>query len=661
MKATGLRVRPTRPTVWNPARFTSLLLLVSCVGLSWGGVWLLSKNAPLGFQSPLSVRHAGYGHPTSYVERMSGHGGALGGGEPLADGTPLHYEQYPAILDPAEDSVIQVTVEVLGDRANLPFRRNLPTVAAGYVLETWSRTSSRTINGRVVSIFTLRYPATILGDLLLYPHGHDFPQVPLGRLDGLGSEGPATSPLVVWLRIASSDLVPSQVDIVTDESGEGVAQYASHVVNLVIPGFGDSRVSHGVGAFDVEGAAKHFYRDFLDTYHTLAFIPQRSPLSIDDAFNRNVKNDIEGIGAPVMDRQADYGSTMLRSIQLYTAGFLGHHATTLHQIGHHWGDETALASISGITPGGIEPQRHTPLLDGGATLLGAVLHGTRRVEPVSAGPSDSRLSYRIAGATTPIAFHPLQQYRMGLLSASDVAPVTVFVDQSQFQDTNLPAIGTMVSGDTQKVTINEIMAALGVRRGPVFRNWRLAFVVVSDELITAREMNFYNYYARRAAALRGTRSYDGFGTLADATDGGMTLHTAITPRGHVSDAGQNENDDVGYTALGRRDLRGLFFDVAVPARIEAGASITLAGMVDSEILSGEYESLVFRFARYGDPLAKAKTVQASLQAGRFSVPLHFTAAEVGAYALDAFLFADTEGPAIPTSLLTALFVELSAQ
>ena len=586
---------------------------------------------------------------------------------PLPDNTPLAYEQFPRILTPTESGTIRVVAEVVGDVPTATFRRNVPSLETGYTSEIWARSSTRSVDGRLVSVFDERYPATILSDLLIYAHGNDFPQVPLGRLEVPGSSlidldgtQPAPTLVTVWLRLASSNLPVSTVRAITpaDESVP-TAQYASHVVNIVVPGFGDAQVLDGAQAFELEETAQAFYQHFADTYHALSFIPRRSPLATYTAFNINVKNDVEGIGAALVDERAAYGSGTLRAVQLYAAGFAGQQATTVHQTAHHWGDETDLAGIAGVAGAGSEPERHTPLLRGGATLIGAVLEGTREVERVPSPVAGGDDTYRIARTRAPVTFHPLQLYRMGFLEPAAVPDVTVFADQAQFSPntTSAPAVGTPVTGERQTVNINQIMAALGSRRGPTFTEWHQAFVVVSGELISQMEMDYYNFYAQRVAAASGTRSYEGFGSFVEATGNRVTLRTDIDPR----DIGMNPKITqalaVSNTPFGSRDWRGLVFDVPVPSRVAAGARLTLTGSIDADLLPDSHQFIIVRATRYSDPASAAITVQSKVSGGRFSVPLRFTDDQTGAYQIDAFVFIDEDSPAITTSVVTPLFVD----
>jgi len=574
---------------------------------------------------------------------------------PLSDLSPLSYQQFPPILYPGATGSIRVVLDVVGDVPEVVFRRNVPTTATGHVEELWSRLTTRNVAGRLVSVFDQAYPGTILSDLLVYSHGHDLPQVPLGRLDDPGGSGETAT---MWLRIASTGLPVSTVRRITPpEGGTATAQYASHAVNLVLPGFDDARIESAGDGYALEAAAQAFYRDFADRYQSLAFVPHRMPLAPFDTFHRTVWNDLEGIGMPLADDRSAFGGTTLRAVHVLPAGFLGHQATLLHQLAHHWGDRMNLGTIAGIVPAGDDPDRHTPLLYPGATLVGGVLDGTRQVDRVVTGDGVER--FEIARPTAPVRFHPLQLYRMGFLDPAEVPDVTVFADQAQFepQRVSAPAVGTAVTGARQTVSINTILAALGTRDGPVFTEWNQAVVIVSDTLLSQEEMDYYNFYAQRAAASTGTRAYDGFGSFFEATGGRASLQTAMLTRDADAHPVVTEAPDVGDVAFGTGDWRGLLFDEPIPGRLPTSTTLTLSGNIDPEVLPGSYQFLIIRASRFGDPPGDAITVQTSVRGGRFVISLRFPADGAGAYAIDAFVFVDGEATPISTSVITPLFVD----
>jgi hypothetical protein len=574
---------------------------------------------------------------------------------PLSDGAPLSYQQFPPILDPGETGSIRIRVDVIGDVPVVRFRRNVPTQPTGNVEEEWSRVTTRSVSGRLISVFEETYPPDVLSDILVYPHGNDFPQVPLGRLEAPGGGESAST---VWLRVAPSNLPASTVRRIASPDGEETAaQYASHVVNLVLPGFDDARVGATEDGYALDEAAQAFYQHFADQYQSLAFVPTRMPLAAPDDFQRTVLSDIRGIGLEARDDRAAFGGVALRAVELLPAGLLGHHATLLHQLAHHWGDDMDLGTIAGIAPPGDAADRHTPLLYPGVTLLGGVLDGTRHVERAvtSAGVE----SFTIGRPSAPAVFHSLQLYRMGLLSPTEVPELTVFTDQTQLGPprASSPAVGTAVVGESRSVDMNAIVAALGTREGPVFTDWHQAVIVVSDAPVSQVEMDYYNFFAQRAEAQTGTRAYDGFGSFHEATGGRANLHTAIVTRDPAVHPMVSQPLDVGDVPFGAGDWRGLLFDEALPSRVQTSTTLTLSGRIDPDVLPGSYQFLVVRASRLGDAPDEATTAQTSVSGGRFAVSLRFPAAGAGAYALDAFVFVDVAATPVPTSVLTPLFVD----
>ncbi len=616
---------------------------------------LAAFSAGAGAESPASV----YGLPfvvSRPVEAALVSGAqarAAGALAPLSDGAPLSYQQFPPILAPGETGSVRIRVDVLGDVPVVRFRRNVPTQPTGNVEEEWSRLTTRSVSGRLISVFEETYPPDVLSDVLVYPHGNDFPQVPLGRLEDLGGGGSAST---VWLRVAPSNLPASTVRrIASPDGGETTAQYASHVVNLVLPGFDDARVGATGDGYALEEAAQVFYQYFADQYQSLAFVPTRIPLAPLDDFQRTVLSDIRGIGLEARDDRAAFGGMAVRAVELLPAGFLGHHATLLHQLAHHWGDEMHLETIAGIAPAGDAPGRHAPLLYPGVTLLGGVLDGTRHVErAVTIGGVET---FTIGRPQAPAVFHSLQLYRMGLLSPPEVPDLRVFTDQAQLGPlgASSPAVGTAVVGASRSVDMNAIVAALGTREGPVFTDWHQAVIVVSDAPVSQVEMDYYNFFAQRAEAQTGTRAYDGFGSFYEATGGRANLHTAIVTRDPAVHPMVSQTLNVSNVPFGAGDWRGLLLDEALPSRVHTSPTLTLSGRIDPDVLPGSYQFLVVRASRLGDPPDEATTAQTSVSGGRFAVSLRFPTA--GAYALDAFVFVDVAAAPVPTSVLTPLFVD----
>ena len=171
----------------------------------------------------------------------------------LPDGEPLSFQQVPPILRPDHvGSFGLLEFAVLGDYEAVIFERQDPSAESGAVVERWQRTTSTTVSGRMVSLFEPRWADHVWSERLRHErHGFDRPYVFWGRVVIPSSNlfaGPEKRPL--YLRVGSTGVPLSYVRQIAPD-----VQYASHVVNLVIPAFGDSRVSLGTYDFDLPTAA----------------------------------------------------------------------------------------------------------------------------------------------------------------------------------------------------------------------------------------------------------------------------------------------------------------------------------------------------------------------------------------------------------------------
>ena len=240
----------------------------------------------------------------------------------MPDGEPLSFQQAPPILRADHSGSIGLSeFALLGDYATLTFEREDESAASGVAVERWQRTGTTTISGRTVSLFEPRWSRRVWSERLRHTrHGFDRPYILWGRVvlpssvDTRPTASPETRPL--YLRLGSSGMPSSHVRQIAPD-----IQYASHVVNLVLPGFGETRVSSGTYNFDLPTAARAFFAHFSDSYDSIAFIPQRTQVAEFGGFHRNIRNEVEGIGKPLLDQSHFYGSAgTLKSVEVYPQG-----------------------------------------------------------------------------------------------------------------------------------------------------------------------------------------------------------------------------------------------------------------------------------------------------------------------------------------------------
>ena len=555
--------------------------------------------------------------------------------EPLPDGQPLRAQQVPGFLQPTHNGSFGFNnVLVLGDHPAVTFERwdrDEDERSTRWRSETWRRTTTRAIAGRVVSVFRPRWPARLLRRALRYRSwGVDRPFLYWGRLLVPGTDGETN----LFLRIVPPDISASPVARINDR-----VQYASHVVNLRVPDFGDSRVQGGDMELSLPEITRRFYEHFADAYEVIAVVSDAQQFSGNwGAFHRTVRNNISGIGLPLFDRSADFGSAgVLNGVEAYSGKGSGWASwdTVLHEQGHQYGERSKVWESLHPPLDRRWYSGHTPLLFPGAVTYGEVLYGDRRVTRVrSAGRPDR---FEIERTLPLVRYHPLTLYRMGLAPASAVPDMLVFRDQGQFGGTKRPEPGTVVKGGTTAVTINDLLAADGVRRGPAVRRIRRAIVFVSrGRLVPKAQMNVLNYFARRLGASSGVTSWDRYPSFAEATRGRATMTTRIRPRGRPA----ARPGPAGRCAkVGTRALVGVRLDREVGGCLRAGDTLRVSGRLTLTDRR-DYDTVCIRFRRYPDAGKRDRISECARLDGRnrFTLEATLPAGRPGGYRMQVYAF-----------------------
>ena len=558
----------------------------------------------------------------------------------LPDRRPLRFTQEPALLTADHDAAITLReFMVAGDVSTLSFR-----ALSSEVVETFPRTSVTSIGGRVVSVFTPSWPASRLTEMLrLQEYGLDYPFIYWGEVLPDGQSGG----FFVWLRLAPNNLPQAQVLRLADD-----VQYSASVVNLRIDGFADARLfEDDNSSFDFPALSRKFYTFFEDSYDTLAVTTSDTQVKGNGtfAFHVNVKNDVRGIGLDRFDNSARYGSAgRLAGLEFYFNPNLTTHATAVHEAAHQWGSYLDFAKL-GISRAGHQADAHDPLMDGGETLIGAVLEGTRRVN----GTTIERTPY-------PVRFHPLTLYAMGVLKEAGVPAVNLFAEQGQFASgaTATPAPGTPVAGGSHSATISNIIGVMGPREGPVPSEVQRAIVVVSSgSLLTQAEMNYWTFFAQRLADPNGsgTPAWDGYVSFSKATGDAVRMRHEIRPRTAPRIA---QVLNVDFPPFARGDFRGVEFDAAVPMTYRVGQRARFEGRVTASDRN-DFTALILQFYREGGTGDDTLFAQATVGTdGRFSVELPaFEERHRGRWALEVFLFFPGAGSQGPRSVVGPFTVD----
>jgi hypothetical protein len=562
----------------------------------------------------------------------------------IADGESLSYDQDPPVVFNDYNGPITLrNLSIVGDYASVQFRRTNYDAPDNVTVETWNRVNSRSVDGRVISVFEPSWADDQLRSVRQRSTtGYDNPRVYIGALDVPGSE-------LRWvdLRVSLHGIGRSEVVRINDR-----VQYASNVVNLVIPGWGDTRIRGGTHEYSFADATKLFYQYFADAYDVIAFTDASTVTSDYGAFHRNARNMFNGLNLTIFDESRSYGSSgALQGIEHYTHAALAVvYEDTNHEMAHQWGSDFDWTRIANITRAGHQPAAHSPLWTGGETLLGAVLYANRRVRTDGDG-------FTIERTPAPIHYHPIELYSMGQLAASDVPDFFVFNDQAQFSAdaASTPDAGTAVTGQTTRVSIADVIRIHGTRQGPAPARWRRATVVVSrDHLATQEEMDYWNFFAQRLADRQERAMPNGIGfvTFRLATKNTMRLSTLIEPLQQPALAQSLETDQPAYGPTDWRDVR---FAAPVSTRFQAGDMVTLTGQVTAtDAVDFNSIATVFYPRDGGDPVRFYGDLRRSRDS---TINVRFTESQRGRYDLGTVLFWPNSGPQYARTYLSGVTVE----
>jgi len=569
------------------------------------------------------------------------HADALPNG--LADGEPFMFDQDPPLLFAGTSSLLTLrNFSVVGDFPSVSFLRATRDAPDG-APETWSRVSTRKVGAQIISLFEPTWTASDIDQMFsVWRYGFDQPFMYWGAYQVPGD----STERHLYVRTGFAGLPMSPVNRINDQ-----VQYASDVVNIVVPTFEDARIAGGMNGFDIVSAARLFYQYFGDRYDVLALTPESTAIGDFGAFHANVQNTVTGLNISTFNQAARYGSAgALQGIEVYAGAFATRYQDTDHEMMHQWGSDFDWTRIAGITRAGHQPTAHSPLWTGGETLIGAVLLGDRRV-----AASNGR--FTIEQTPPPATYHPVERYSMGTLTADQVPDFDVFVNQDQFDPTTAtsPTIGAAVQGETRAMRIADVIRIHGPRVGPAPSTWRRATVLISrDRLASQQEMDYWNFFAQRLADRGGAGrpTYNNFVPFSRATAKAVTLQTAIVPR---TQPPLDQQLDTDTPMFGASDWRGVTLGAPLPSRLTTNQTVTATGHVTASDRS-DFSSMAFGFWMV-NATTPVNFPGAISRSGDFSVPIRFTDSQRGTYQLSVYLFWPGSGSQFPRSSLSTVTVE----
>ena len=276
---------------------------------------------------------------------------------------------------------------------------------------------------------------------------------------------------------------------------------------------------------DLVAVSRRFFAAYPDAFDQLVIYTTRplNPVSGTLAFEINVRNDVIGIGVPILDDSASWGSAgVLESVVFMDAidTYLEVDGLEVlaHEVGHRW-----LARLRHLTPAG---GPSTALMGDGVHW--SFFHDTPSFlgGNVIADGGGGRFE------TVDFArrYGPLDQYAMGLLGPEEVPPVfhvgaaDDFRPARAYKPSSASEAGVAFTGVRHDVDIAQVVAAMGPRLPPAGeapRRWTIAFILVAEPMAPATPR-------RRAAAARIRAAFGPF--FEAATEGRMRAETRLLAR-----------------------------------------------------------------------------------------------------------------------------------
>lgn len=275
---------------------------------------------------------------------------------------------------------------------------------------------------------------------------------------------------------------------------------------------------------------KTLYDNFGDDFQFIALI--EAVQSPNERYITLVRNQVRGIGVPVLDNGRAYGSdALLEAIVDYPAEYAFDLAETgnIHELAHRWMNYLRVPALASA-------RRHWPLSDLANGIMGwdPPAQDGPLAFPYSVVPQ-SNGTYLLVSNDSTRSFNDLELYLMGLLPSDSVRSHIVFLNQNQ--RVRIFPNGTL-QGTVDNVTIDRIIATEGNRipaASAAPRQFRLATIVLSrGGLLSRNEMAFFELMASRGELQQPVDYFTGQarGTtlpFAVATGGRGTLSTLLRP------------------------------------------------------------------------------------------------------------------------------------
>jgi hypothetical protein len=259
--------------------------------------------------------------------------------------------------------------------------------------------------------------------------------------------------------------------------------------------------------FDPTIWANRFYTNHGDKFDFLNFVHIAGVRG--NRYHSGVKNSVLGIGLGTNSYDASFGSA--GRLQGYTvfpipSFYDGASPPFSHENGHQW-----INFLSGTPYAGGIP--HWPKGNIAINVMGFSFPGSGVGGNFSFTFTPSGANYIVGSdvATNHSTFNAMELYLAGLAASNEVPTYFVLNDQNQ----SLVNGQTLTPAEFTLVNLSNVVAAIGPRvpdSSNSQKTFRCATIILSEQLLDAYALSFYDYFTRRVEA-RATLAYsDGLAT-----------------------------------------------------------------------------------------------------------------------------------------------------
>lgn len=271
------------------------------------------------------------------------------------------------------------------------------------------------------------------------------------------------------------------------------AQVSPNILNLSAPSL---YRTHDVATPIITDITKLAFTVLPDQYDFFNIVFDRQ--QIENRYHYAVYNVTTGIGLPAFDQRLAHGSTgKLQGVSVFPGAtfFDGANTGFIHETGHQWVSFLKNASLVSGTP-------HWSPSTMASGVMGLSIPGSGAGGSFDCGftPEGTGLRTKALPVNRVQTYSPLDLYLMGLLAAEEVPDQWVVTDSNFGANWQTLCDGRLLTTGFERLTIANVVAVNG-SRVPAFANaqrtFRSATIVVSDGLLSADAMSFYDYFAKR--------------------------------------------------------------------------------------------------------------------------------------------------------------------